>query len=224
MWETFIRLITRYPLDFISQLFALLPIFVGLIRYRRLSVPMKWVVLAFITYFLKDSVALMYSLRKESNLYLYNLQSFFEIAVVALIYSFSMPKQAKQILWLAGGCLVVNVFFYSNQEISAGNLTIARLFIIVVVLLYLTHVLNEAVIRNIMRHDMFWLSAGLLLYAAGTFFVFLFGNYLFDVSTSDETFDFYWSLQEIIFIIFCVLAAIGLRFSEFKNVSSAINR
>ena len=82
--------------------------------------------------------------------------------------------------------------------------------------------LNESLIRNILKHDMFWVSAGLLVYAAGTFFIFLFGKDLFDFgnSTAYETFDFYWSFQEIIFIIFCVLATIGLRFSELGNRSN----
>ena len=217
MWETFINLIVRYPLDIISQLFALLPILVGLSRYRRLTVPMKWVVIFFISYFLKDSIAWVHSLKRESNLYLFNLLSFSEIGIVAIIYAFSMPRQSKRIVWFALSCLLVNMFFYANEGISVGNLTVARLFIIVIVLVYLTHVLNEALIRNILRHDLFWFSAGLLLYAAGTFFIFLFGKDLFDVSTSYKTFDFFWNFQESMFIVFCILTTIGLRFSEVGN-------
>ena len=222
MWEALINLIIRYPLDFISQLFALLPVVIGLFHYKRLTVPMKWVVLFFATYFLKDSIAWVHSLKRESNLYLYNLLSFFEIGFVTIIYALSIPRQSKKIALFAIFCLLANVIFYSKHEIGVGNLTVARLFIIIVVLVYFTHVLNESLIRNILKHDMFWVSAGLLVYAAGTFFIFLFGKDLFDFgnSTAYETFDFYWSFQEIIFIIFCVLATIGLRFSELGNRSN----
>ena len=222
MWETFINLITRYPLDFISQLFALLPITVGLFRYGCLSVSMKWIVLYFLAYFFKDTIAWVHSLHRESNLYLYNLFSFFEIAIVAVIYVHGMPKQSKKIIGLAICCLLLNIFFYSGQGISAGNLTITRIFTIIVILVYLIHVLDEAVVRNILKHDLFWVSAGLLVYAAGTFFIFLFGKELFDfgLSKSYETFDFYWNFQEIIFIVCCVLASVGLIFSVLDSKSN----
>lgn len=225
MWETFINLLIRYPLDFISQLFALLPIVIGLLRYNHLTAPMKWVVLFFLAYFLKDSIAWIHSLQRESNLYLYNLLSFPEIAIVAIIYAFSMPRQLTGVAGFALGCLLLNVFFYSSQGISVGNLTIPRLFIIIIVLIYLTHVLNEALIRNILKHDLFWISAGLLIYAAGTFFIFLFGKELFnfDVSASYETFDFYWSFQEVIFIICCILSTVGLMVSESVNRTNVVN-
>ncbi|MBD2754533.1 hypothetical protein [Spirosoma validum] len=222
MWETFIDLIIRYPLDFISQLFALLPITIGLFRFNHLTVSMKWVVLFFLAYFLKDSIAWIHSLQRESNLYLYNLLSFPEIAIVAVIYAFSMPRQSKKIIGFTLGCLLLNFFFYSSQAISAGNLTIARLFIIIIILVYLNHVLNESLVRNILRHDLFWFSAGLLIYAAGTFFIFLFGKELFNFNASKayETFDFYWNFQEIIFIICCILSTVGIKFSESNNRSN----
>ncbi|WP_420148898.1 hypothetical protein [Spirosoma sp.] len=186
---------------------------------------MKWVVIFFLSYFLKDSIALVHSLKRENNLYLFNLLSFFEIGIVAIIYGFGMPKYAKKFLWFAVGCLVINLLFYSGQTISVGNLTLTRLFIIITVLIYLNNLLNEALIRNILRHDLFWVSAGLLLYAAGTFFIFLFGKDLFNFGAASayETFDFYWNFQEIIFIIFCVLATIGLHFSEAGDHSNLVS-
>ncbi|GAB3708290.1 hypothetical protein GCM10027592_43250 [Spirosoma flavus] len=221
MWEEFKRLFLLYPLDFISQILGLLPILVGLCYSKRLTLAMKWVVIFFFTLFIKDCIALVYSLNIKSNLYLYNLQSFFEIGIVAVIYALNLPKRALFILIASVLTLIINTFFYSSQELSAGNLSIARLFILVIVLIYLSHVLNEAVIQNIMRHNLFWISAGFLIYATGTFFVFLSGKYLFDKNTSDETFNFYWGLQEIIYIIFCLLAAYGLWLSKYDRENLA---
>ncbi len=214
MWAKLAGLIAHYPLDFISYVAGIIPVLAGFVWYNRLTASMKWVVALFGLFFLKDSVGWVHSLRQETNLYLINLQSFAEIGAVGIIYALSLPRFAKLIGVLAIGCLLLNSFYYSNVVLSVGNLTIARLFILVVVLIYLAHVLNEAVIRNILAHDLFWLSAGLLVYAAGTFFIFLFGQYLFDSATPDATFDFYWSLQEIIYIIFSALAALGLYVSH----------
>ncbi|CCH51390.1 hypothetical protein BN8_00310 [Fibrisoma limi BUZ 3] len=219
MWEKFIELSSKYPLDTLSHAASLLPVLIGLTFLNQLRPAARLMVLLVGLFFLKDSVALYHSLRSESNLYLYNLQSFVEIGVVGAAYAVVSPVSIKKVIISSAiACLVVNVIFYSSLELSPGNLTVARLFMLAVVLMYLTRITNQVIVRNIMTHDLFWFSAGLLVYIAGTFFIFLFGHYLFEETTSLDTFNLYWNIQQVIYIIFCVISAVGLWMSRFERV------
>lgn len=219
MWEKFVQLSVQYPLDSLSHIASLLPVFIGITFLNQLRPAARLMVLFVGLFFLKDSIALYHSLRSESNLYLYNLQSFFEIGVVGATYAVVSPVSIKKvIISIAAVCLLINVIFYSSIELSPGNLTVARLFMLAVVLMYLTRITNQVIVRNIMTHDLFWFSAGLLVYIAGTFFIFLFGHYLFEKTTSLDTFNLYWNIQQVIYILFCIISAVGLWMSRLERI------
>lgn len=96
--------------------------------------------------------------------------------------------------------------------------TVQKLFITALALTYLNEIVKEARIKSILSYSMFWVSAGFLIYSLGTFFVSLFGEFLFDPKlVDDETFNIYWNLNNVLFIIFSVLSSIGLWFSKYDS-------
>lgn len=85
-------------------------------------------------------------------------------------------------------------------------------------LAYFNKIIADLRIRNILKHTLFWFTAGLLVFVTGTFFTSLFSEFIFDPKTvPDETFDFYWNINNILFVIFSALSALGLWVSKYDR-------
>ncbi len=100
---------------------------------------------------------------------------------------------------------------YTDDRPSLPSLLLFRVYSGVASLAYFNKILADLRIRNILKHPLFWFSAGLLIYVLGTFFTSLFSEFIFDPKTvPDETFDFYWNINNVLFVFFSLLSAIGI--------------
>ena len=217
MIERLLFLCEKYPLDFISHLGSSLPVIAGLLRFKYLSSSLIGVVFLFLFYFVKETVSLWLSVLVKNNLYIQNIDAFFSILLIGCIYYFAFAdfSYRKIIITFTSICLIVSIIFYKNFYVSSISLSVFRLFSIIISLAYFNKILSDMRVRSIAKHSMFWFSSGLLIYSTGTFFIFLFANYIYDInSTSDSTFDFYWNVSQVVFIVFILLSAYGLWVSK----------
>lgn len=114
---------------------------------------------------------------------------------------------------MGGGMLTIGVILltYTDDRPSLPSLLLFRVYSGVASLAYFNKILADLRIRNILKHPLFWFSAGLLIYVLGTFFTSLFSEFIFDPKTvPDETFDFYWNINNVLFVFFSLLSAIGI--------------
>jgi hypothetical protein len=181
MTERLFHLIEKYPLNLVSHLFSLLPIALGLALLNCLSTSYKIVLLLFALYFISDTYSLWLVMARVSTYPIQNLQPLFEIGIITAVYlnSFRKNETGKWIKLAAILSAFIIVFSYRQSTISTVGLTTQRLFETITVLLYFNKILIEARVKNILFHSMFWLSSGLLIYSAGTFFFSLFSSYLY---------------------------------------------
>ena len=116
-------------------------------------------------------------------------------------------------------CTLITLAFYKSNEVSAVSLSTFRLFAIVLTLAYFSKVVMDMRVKNIMKYSMFWFTSGLLIYAAGTFFIVLLSEYWYqDINKVPiEVFDKYWNASQILLILFTILSAIGLWFSKYDK-------
>ena len=213
MIERFFQLVEKYPLNLVSHLFSLLPIVLGLALFNCLSKSYKIVLLLFALYFVSDTYSLWLAMARVSTYLIQNIQPLFEIGIVAVVYlnNFSKSATRKWVVWGTILSAVIVIFSYQQQTISTLGLTTQRLFETVMVLLYFNRILIEAQVKNILFHSMFWLSSGLLIYSAGTFFFSLFSSYIYsNTIISDEEFDSIWRLNQLLYIIFCLMSSVGI--------------
>jgi|GEM_PF-1454005 len=218
MWERFLDLSTRYPLDLLAHLSSLLPILLGLIRFRQLNRAGIWIWLLFIFFFSKDSYSLWLVLFARSTTFVQNVEAFFQVIFISLIFYWSFEsKRSRQIIV---GVLVFSLagisYTYSSSNVSTMSMAIVRIVSIGFSLAYFNKVLVDMRIKNILLHTMFWFGAGLLVYASGTFFSMLFSEYWYGDITQvpAEIFDRYWNICQILFIIFCCITSVGLWVSK----------
>ncbi|MFD2571449.1 hypothetical protein ACFSUS_12440 [Spirosoma soli] len=224
MWQKLYNQLIEYPIDFISHFGSLLPIFVGLINYRIIAKEHRIGILLFAFYFIKDTYSLWLSLHSTSSLHVQNIQAIIELILIGVLYNASFPTKDKKSLVAVLTCLSIPLlfFFYRHDAVSAEILSIFRIFSITICLVYFNNLIARMVVRDILTYSMFWITSGLLMYTAGTFFIFLFGEYIFSPKEviSDEVFDFFWNVSQLLFTLFCLFFALGLWFSKYdrKNI------
>ncbi|GAB2520730.1 hypothetical protein GCM10027085_08350 [Spirosoma aerophilum] len=114
---------------------------------------------------------------------------------------------------------VSNIYFYTQKDFSIGNFTIVRVYGIVVTMTFFERVLSELTIRNILAYSMFWVNSGLLLYFCGTFFIFLLSDKVLSSKAKPDIFQQYWDTNLIFYILFCLLASIGIWLSKYDQVN-----
>lgn len=215
--ERLLHLIETYPLDFVSYAFGSLPIFIGLLRIRYFFKPHYYVWLLFCFFFVKDTVSLWYVYYKISNIYVQNIETLFETILVGLAYHacFDSLLSRRIILYLGVLTSLTIILSYNYERVSLVSLLLFRVYSIGLALTYFNKIIVDLRIKSILKHSIFWFSAGLLLYATGTFFISLFSEFLFDPEEADnDTFDVYWNISQLLFMNFALLAAIGLWFSK----------
>lgn len=212
MLERLLHLVERYPLNLVSHLSSVLPICLGLAFRNNLPRSYTIALLLFGLYFIADSVSLWLVLRQVNTYPVQNAQPLLEIWIVAAIYisCFENPRLARWIKITAALCSFMIIVNYQENGIATISLTAQRLFVAVLVLLYFNKVLTESRIKNMLFHSMFWISSGLLIYSAGTFFFSLFSSYLYSTSSSNEEFDPFWKLNQLLYIILCLLTCVGI--------------
>ncbi|ADB41808.1 hypothetical protein Slin_5843 [Spirosoma linguale DSM 74] len=221
MLDRLLLLCEKYPLDFITHLSSSLPVLLGLLRYKYLSLSSKLIIAFFISYFLIESLGTWLSLLKSNNLYLQNIEAIVETLFVLGIALASLQslKWKRLTLFFAALSLTASAVTYQQDAVSSMSQSAFRLFAIFVCLSYFSKILMDVSVKNILLHTLFWFISGLLIYTSGTFFIMLFSEYWYkDINkVSAEVFDKYWNSSQVLFIIFCCLSAYGLWSSKYDQ-------
>jgi hypothetical protein len=219
MFEQIINHYSKYPLDLITESSTLLPIVIALSRYKYLNVPLKLLVYFFLLRFIRDFISNIYALNGKNNLYLYNLSAFIEILFVGYMYNLILKRKTSKKLTLVGLiiAIVLNIFLWTSDEFSASILTSARIYTILVSLLYFNELLNELNVKNILIYSLFWITSGFILQATGTVFILLFAHLVLSKNTNPADFDLYWNVNQVMYILFCAISAVGFILSKYDK-------
>lgn len=210
-----------YPIAFVAELITLLPIVIGLFRLSYNKKQVGLLILFFLCVFIRDIISNIFANYGNNNLFIYNLFSFCELVFLAFFFvnnpRIHSRKYRQVIIWGGGVALLLNSFFYSKNDFSVENFSIVRIYGLFLILLFFERVLSELTIKNIIIYSMFWVSTGLLLYFCGTFFIFLLSDKVLSKDAKPEVFQQYWDTNLVFYILFCVLASIGIWFSKFDQ-------
>ncbi|GAB3262956.1 hypothetical protein GCM10027347_29130 [Larkinella harenae] len=216
----YITLILEYPDSFLPDLFLLIAIGAGLVNYSFLDKPGRWLLRMLVSSFIIGLVQLHDAAFRQNNLYLYNLNSLVEMLCLTAAYRLELKSKKNQTIVLTGLGLYLLVFVYdfSWTHIAGVTLGVQRLIMILYTLLYFHHILTKMQIQNILIHAMFWISAGAIVHAAGTLFVFLFVKVTLGDLSSNGSYALYITIVRWFTAFFYVVLSIGfwLRRREFR--------
>lgn len=219
-----------------SEVWALLiPLTVILVykpRGNNLRPLVLYSILAFVFNFLAIFMVEYYYLiprswMKYGNNIFYNLHSFIMVLFISwyiiAVRSYKYLVLLKSLLAVYLAFVLVNFTFWESPMIlSTHHFTVGSIVLLVMCLFYFFSSMLEESQINWLRHPSFIICAGVCLYEAITFFIFLFIYPLYN-TTNDKELSFAMLMMrvyQISFVIFCILLAIGLyQYCDKKKIS-----
>ncbi len=157
---------------------------------------------------------------RHNNTYLYNLNSLVEMSGFAAAYWIELKSRRNRTLIISGFVVYVLVFLYdfSWTNIAGVALGVQRIIMILYALLYFHYILTKMQIQNLLIHSMFWVSAGAIVHAAGTLFVFLFVKVTLGDLSSNGSYYLYITIVRTFsaFFYLVLLVSFWLRRREFR--------
>ena len=204
----------KYPVVALSHFMLLLPVAIAVYRREYLS-PILWVIVFYFSlHFIEESILLYYVVYKKHTVGIQKSFFVLDVFIAGQAFYIGQPhnKRLRQIGLLSCGLIggLILADFWGQDLPAFISAALVRLLFIAFALSYFNKILAENRVLKVVYHPMFWVSAGFLVYGMGTFMTSLFTDYLLDESRiSDQTFDLFWNIGQLMCIIQCVLAAVG---------------
>ncbi|PRY23251.1 hypothetical protein CLV58_1428 [Spirosoma oryzae] len=211
----------EYPVAFVAELITLLPVVLGSFYFRSLNHDIRFLVVLFFLFFIRDISSNFLAYFQINNLFIYNLFSILELVFLSLIFCYDdtikVENYRRVIRWLGIACILASVFLYTRSDFSTGDFVIVRLYGIFLTIFFFERALSDVAVKNIVKYPMFWVASGFLLYFCGTFFIFLLSSEVLSSHAEKDTFTLYWDTNLIFYIIFCLLSSVGIYVNRYAN-------
>ncbi|GEM_PF-1524970 len=184
---------------FISSLSIIIPLIVGLVRFRKLSPTQKLLSYLVIASALTEIIANILWYQQLRNLEVYNVYALINFNLLAIILSrhlyLTWRKPLKLFLICFNGYFIIDALFFKDLKhweynFNSNLTTSASIILIVLALSYFHKLLKEVRYQKLERNSQFWISSGIVMYYSGTLILFLLGN-----QVNDPEYSYYYELH-----------------------------
>jgi hypothetical protein len=192
---------------------SLIPLSVGVIRYRFLDRPMKILTLLCVLAVLSASAELTLGRLAVNNRFIANNYVPVEVLLITLVYFFSTSTAKYRRILIATYALfaivwtVDKVLFDVPNETNSTMALVSRLFLFSISLLMISTASRDTK-TALGDKPIFWVAAGVLLYSTGTFVVVGLGNRLLQLNVT--LFVIAWHINWLLLIVANLLYTKGL--------------
>ncbi|MRS64439.1 hypothetical protein [Larkinella terrae] len=157
---------------------------------------------------------------RQNNLYLHNINSLIEMCFFAAAYQVELKSKQNLTVIISGLAVYLLVFLFDFKwgNIAGIALGVERMVMIIYALLYFHYILTKMQVQNLLIHSMFWVSAGAIVHAAGTLFVFLFVKATLGDLSSNGSYYLYITIVRTFSAFFYIVLGVSfwLRRREFR--------
>jgi hypothetical protein len=182
----------------ISTATIALPVMAGIIRYGRLSAPLK--ILSWLLFYSGANAALTswLAIKGINNQLFINIFTLVELTLFGWVFHKVFESRGMKTLITFGvlACVaftVINLFF-----LQGFSMALESMLLTVLALLFYYKTFREERVQRLERYPLFWLSSGVLLFFAGNLFVFLFSSYV--LTDSPNALVAEWSIHSVLYI------------------------
>jgi len=204
---------------FIQTTLSAIVFLVCMYHYRKREKYIKLIGFIFLVGFLANVAAFIFrnvGLQKIIN----TPQTFYmitNITLVTIIYFKLFRRKPLDWLWIAVPFFllaVANTAFIQKDKINTITLVIQSFIILIYTLVYFYRLMVELPAQHIHHVPMFWFNSAFLIFHAGTFFLFVFTDYIVHVMKNNMI--TYWSFHNALSIIEHSIVLVGLYY-DFKS-------
>jgi hypothetical protein len=192
-----------------------------IIAFRRRQIEVKLIGLTFCVSFLTDLLLYILPLRgKQVNIpsSIYNMIAFVTLSV---LYDTALRGRYRKQFAVIGVLYLLfalaNLLFIQKKDISTYSYTASAIIFLFYSILYFYRLMVDLPVQHLHRVPMFWFNAAMLIFNAGTLFLYLFTTYLVEVLHNDLL--IYWTFHNIMNVIQLLVVMIGL-WQDLRNIKS----
>lgn len=140
---------------------------------------------------------------------------------LTMVYNFTLRGRYKIFFLVAAlfftTCAVINLLFGQQNDINTYSMVLRSIILIGYCILYFYRLLVDLPVQHLQRVPMFWFNSAILIFNAGTLFLFLFTSYLVEVLNNDLL--IYWTFHNILNIVQHLVIMVGL-WQDLRNIKS----
>ncbi|UTW61857.1 hypothetical protein KFE98_17860 [bacterium SCSIO 12741] len=198
----------------IAPLFVLLPLGLSWVLYGRLDKPLRWLSWLMVVSAVTALIAHLLWKEKINNLPILHVYTNLEFLMLSLYFYWRLKPMLSPrvliliILFFFGYSLVNSFFFQHIYENNSNARALESILLIFFSLLLFYKFIREARIVRLEQTPEFWINSAVLLYFSGSFFLFVFSNYV--VNMKREWATVFWGVHAIFYVIYLLLISIGL--------------
>lgn len=188
----------KLNLSDISALSILLPTFLVFITFSKQNKTLKKLSVFILLTAVFEAYAKYWIISGwNNNMFMFHYYSYFEVFSFAIIFYGIVNNWMKKVILILATIYLtfslVNISLWESLiEFNANQRYVGGIVIISMTLLYFIKLFIDAKIQRIEGDHYFWFSSTLLIYTAGTLFLFILGN---EVQTDDNY--VYWDLHSV---------------------------
>lgn len=198
-------------ISYVSLASILCPLWVAVIQWSKLPKeisPLRWILIVSL---LSDVLSLIVIRFSMSSYPLGNIYLFIQFTVLFYILSFRIKNKISLVVVYGLYVLFYSInviLFQSFFEFNTNSIVVSSLILIFLSTNYLYRLLSELPTVYVHKLPMLWLTFAVLIYYAGTLFLFLANNYL--VRVLGDSHSMIWILHNILNISKNILFAVAL--------------
>lgn len=205
---------------YLSTLSILLPLVLGAVFFDSLTLPLRILYFFIVICGIFELWSLVLFYYQENNLFLFHFQTIAEFVLLSLVYiTIFDTRRLKSIVLVSSiavtAYLIFGIFKSDLGTFDSTNRIVESSVLIFYFILFMIDALNRMNAPNLEMQPYFILTSGLIVYFAGTSFVFLLSNHI-----SESSFLPAWTIHNLLNIFLNVIyASVIWRSKKVSNIS-----
>jgi hypothetical protein len=202
-----------WQIFWIQTSMSLIVCLLGAYQFSKRSFPIQLITVLFGLGFICNVLSYVATKSGLTNLpgSIYDMLSFI---IISVLYNDAFKKKFSAYIWLLITAFtlvsLVNLMFFQKTEIASFNKLLSSFIFIVYTIVYFYTLLLELPTTHIQRLPMFWINSSLLIYSAGSLFLFAFTTYI--IKVLDNNLLTYWTYHNSLSIIEHLIVIVGITY------------
>lgn len=181
--------------------------------WKRSIFPQRCIIVLLVEMALSSVIELVMGMYHIHNLWVIHFSHLIEYAIIlTMFYNWKNTQKEKYRLLILGGTFLLfwfvsKLFIESFSQMDTYSYTVAQIIYIALAASMLFDVLKDS--KTLLKHDArIWIASGMMIYSAGTLFVFSFFNII--LASTPELLNTVWQVNWILVIVAALFYARGI--------------
>jgi hypothetical protein len=205
--------ISRFT-EYVSILVTLLPVFIGILRIKTLSREQRVLFLFSVVVLTTELCCYVLAKFRINNFFVLHIFTPLEFILLSAVYFCKVELKPVKVLLVIIAALFIfleaadSFLIHNLQSLDSISAASESLLLMLYSLFFFFYLLRTLEYKNPFDNPLFWYNSGVLIYFSGSFFLFIFSNYMLHVSQG--YFNDMWHINDLLNVTMNILFALAL--------------